>query len=814
MDIIRSALSEVLSISLTNPTDSQTVFVVAHDGVEQILTVARAKTLLGVAGPTGPQGPQGIIGPQGPQGVTGPQGPTGPTGPQGPQGVTGPQGPQGVQGPQGPQGVTGPQGPTGPTGADSTVPGPQGPQGVQGPQGNTGPTGPVGPTGPASSTATTIAGGAAGQIVMQYGTTATTFIEAGVAGFILQSQGTTATWVSTATLLIGTSDKTQTVYVDELNTSEITPTRYITMATGVNDYYELGATSGLEYNTNNSKLTVPLITVTSSTVATSPTTGALVVAGGVGIGGGLYVNSSTHILSTKASTSSITGALVVSGGVGITGDVWITGEINASKLVIEYTTITTTLVVTDDIIKTTNSTSATSTSTGALQVAGGAGIGGDLWVGGLIHGVLAGAVQSAVTATNVKNGDINQVVYQVRPGITSFAGPGSTGNVFVSKGLAVGGPQFVTTGSLYVGRAIVADNIANGSFGTMPWQVAANLTSMVPWATTSGWLLSTTAFGPVWGDPDTLLSSVKQNIAGGTKNQIPFQTGTDLTSFFGPGSTGSVVISRGLDNNGPTFITTGSLYVGRAMLADELIGGATGSIPYQDDANSTSMLQLGSTSGWVLSVGTFGPVWAAPSGGGGGGGSATTATNLAAGTSGQVPYQIDPGITAFFGPGTAGNVLVSNGTLAPSYNNTLVLAGTTAATSTTTGALQVVGGVGIKGDLWVGGNITSHKEITAFYGSTSDARLKTNITTIDNGLAKVLSLSGITYDWNELAGARNSGLREAGVIAQEIQNVLPEAVIEKDDGYLTVKYDRIIPLLIQAIKELSNEVEELKKNIK
>jgi len=107
----------------------------------------------GPQGVTGPQGPQGVTGPQGPQGVTGPQGPQGVTGPQGPQGVTGPQGPQGVTGPQGPQGVTGPQGPQGVTG--NTGPqGPQGPQGVTGPQGPQGVTGPQGPQGPGSPIST------------------------------------------------------------------------------------------------------------------------------------------------------------------------------------------------------------------------------------------------------------------------------------------------------------------------------------------------------------------------------------------------------------------------------------------------------------------------------------------------------------------------------------------------------------------------------------------------------------------------------------------------------------------------------------
>jgi hypothetical protein len=85
----------------------------------------------------------------------------------------------------------------------------------------------------------------------------------------------------------------------------------------------------------------------------------------------------------------------------------------------------------------------------------------------------------------------------------------------------------------------------------------------------------------------------------------------------------------------------------------------------------------------------------------------TTATNIAGGTAGQVPFQTAAGVTSFYGPGTAGNVLVSNGAAAPSYNNTLTLAGTTAATSTNTGVLQVFGGVGVGGNLYVGGSTSS-----------------------------------------------------------------------------------------------------------
>jgi len=130
-----------------------------------------------------------------------------------------------------------------------------------------------------------------------------------------------------------------------------------------------------------------------------------------------------------------------------------------------------------------------------------------------------------------------------------------------------------------------------------------------------------------------------------------------------------------------------------------------------------------------------------------------------------------------------------------------------------TGAFQVRGGAGIGGDLYVGGQIFGLQEITAYYGSPSDIRLKANVTNIHDGLAKVLTLNGITYNWNDLATNQNKESRESGIIAQELLKVLPEAVVEKDDGFLTVKYDRIIPLLIEAIKELSIEVEILKKKI-
>jgi len=100
--------------------------------------------------------------------------------------------------------------------------------------------------------------------------------------------------------------------------------------------------------------------------------------------------------------------------------------------------------------------------------------------------------------------------------------------------------------------------------------------------------------------------------------------------------------------------------------------------------------------------------------------------------------------------------------------------------------------------------LTVTGDITAFF--TSDQRLKDNITPIEDSLSKVVSLSGNTYDWNEKSGKEG---HDVGVIAQEVLEVLPEAVTTRDNGYLAVDYQKIVPLLVQAVKELSAKVEDL-----
>lgn len=206
----------------------------------------------------------------------------------------------------------------------------------------------------------------------------------------------------------------------------------------------------------------------------------------------------------------------------------------------------------------------------------------------------------------------------------------------------------------------------------------------------------------------------------------------------------------------------------------------------------------------------------------------------------------------------------------------LTIANSTGSTSTSTGALSVEGGVGIGGNLYIGGSqftaitatgnvdvltgninatagniyggrvfsvgsnvliatsnvatkvsslgvgtaapanvgeIRATNDIIAYY---SDDRLKTRLGNIEHAVDKVKSLAGFHYHANELAQSLGYDPKpEVGVSAQEVQKIFPEIVVPApiDENYLTVKYEKLIPVLIEAIKELSKEIDEIKRKL-
>jgi len=192
------------------------------------------------------------------------------------------------------------------------------------------------------------------------------------------------------------------------------------------------------------------------------------------------------------------------------------------------------------------------------------------------------------------------------------------------------------------------------------------------------------------------------------------------------------------------------------------------------------------------------------------------------------------------------------------YNNTIASTGEVIGLSSynisTSGALKIYNGgmnvgnfssggytgngnsgyaIQTSGGIYIGGAGTFTGDVAA---NTSDIRLKTNIKNIDSPLDKLNKINGVYFNWNELAKKltdKNTDIREVGFLAQEVQSVLPEIIkmapfdtimdenikdkvtyISKSgENYLTIQYEKIVPLLVEAIKQLKRELDELKCKI-
>ena len=119
-----------------------------------------------------------------------------------------------------------------------------------------------------------------------------------------------------------------------------------------------------------------------------------------------------------------------------------------------------------------------------------------------------------------------------------------------------------------------------------------------------------------------------------------------------------------------------------------------------------------------------------------------------------------------------------------------------------------------------GGELSGATDITASgtitcqsVAETSDKRLKKNIEKIQNPLEKLDKINGYTFDWIENKEIHNHSNKDIGVIAQEIEEVLPELTITRDNGYKAVKYDKLTALLIECVKSQQIQIQNLEKQI-
>jgi hypothetical protein len=165
---------------------------------------------------------------------------------------------------------------------------------------------------------------------------------------------------------------------------------------------------------------------------------------------------------------------------------------------------------------------------------------------------------------------------------------------------------------------------------------------------------------------------------------------------------------------------------------------------------------------------------------------------------------------------STGNLLylrnVAPGEINPT--NPISLAGTTWG-AVEVGDTTVHGNLTADGNILAGGDIIATGDVIGFFLSPSDQRLKTNLMPIESALDSVCSINGVTFEWNATAKEirPNRVRREMGVIAQEVERIAPEVVSTGIDGYKTVAYDKLVPMLIEAIKELNLKVDALQRKL-
>ena len=347
------------------------------------------------------------------------------------------------------------------------------------------------------------------------------------------------------------------------------------------------------------------------------------------------------------------------------------------------------------------------------------------------------------------------------------------------------------------------------------------------------------------------------------KNNLVVEGGASgevLSQFDGPvtfdgkiKATDQVKISNPINSTGATsgaLVVTGGVGIGKSLtVSGSIIGNLIGNVTGQaDGADKVKTLSTDTNSSFYLSFAdsnndpaaaneslftdsalNYNPstnILTVPSVLGDLNGNAATATKLATAiTIGGVSFDGSASIN-LAGVNIAGNQNTSGNAATATLATTVTTTGNStdslqriAFHSQTSGSANLRNDVGLRYNpssnlLSVSGPGSFGGDITAF---ASDERLKTNISPITDALFKVNSLNGFTYKFNEIGEKLgfNSDITYAGVSAQEVQKVLPEVVhpAPVDDKYITVQYDKVVPLLIEAIKELSDKVEKLEQRL-
>jgi hypothetical protein len=343
---------------------------------------------------------------------------------------------------------------------------------------------------------------------------------------------------------------------------------------------------------------------------------------------------------------------------------------------------------------------------------------------------------NATNATHLTGGAAGKIPFQTAVGVTSYTAVGNAGDVLTSNG--TGAPTWAAGGTVdasLLSGTTLASTIVNSSLqtfgavktinfspsGTEPTNVGLwcdaggvqikitgagfkiktatssylTINASSGLATFSNSVQAYSFIGNLTGNATTATTATTatnattattattaSEIAGGTAGTLLYQSAVGSTNFLPQGTAGQVLISRG---PGSLPATWGDPAL--ATSATNLAGGSVGRIAYQTAAGTTAFLPLGASGQVLIANGTTAPTWGTIA-------SVNTASDLAGGTAGSIPYQSAAGSTLFTNTGTTGQILQSNGASGPTWVTNTSGAFTLGSTSVTSGStITTVAGI-------------------------------------------------------------------------------------------------------------------------
>ena len=450
--------------------------------------------------------------------------------------------------------------------------------------------------------------------------------------------------------------------------------------------------------------------------------------------------------------------------------------------------VTTKGASTDRVVSITNTTPSSSTGTGALKVSGGLGVAGAVHATNFIgDGSGLTGVPTTLQAVTEGGASTDQVLSITNTTPSTSTG---TGAVVITGGLGVGGAVYATSfigdGSGLTGVPTTLQTVTSGSGNSSSNKILLTNSEDATSGQTGALQVTTGGLSVaknIYVGKDVIVSG--DLVVNGTTTTVDSTSLTvrdtiislgqgndsgskDVGLLFGK-SNSNVAIFYDTSDSKLKFGLTNSDASSNQITLDE-----TGNLPIDISGPVTATSFTGSIDGDDIDSGTIN-VNRLPD----------------ASTIAQGVVQLNNLTTS-----TSTTQAATANAVKTAYDrsswSTGVFTSTTDSTSTTSGALQVRGGLGVAKKIYAG------DDITAF----SDKRFKSNIERIENALDKVCQMGGYTFD--------HRGERKTGVLAQEVKEVLPEAVYGSEETTYSVAYGNLAGILIEAIKELRNEIQQLK----